>query len=380
MAELTVTVNKLNKRRYIPASLPDQNSIAGIVFKGFIFEGEEVKGVPLPTPESWYKDRDGYFYWGGGVSEIGTKPPEPGIEPAPHDLSNSNWSIRDYEISKIWKFTKGENVKIAIIDTGLNYNHTNINKKKNITYYNIFSQSSSPGDCTDKEGHGTHCAGIIAAHGPKVFGVAPAADLLIIKATINGSMECKNLAIAINQAVRLGANIISISYEFFKSEPDFAQLENAVLNASKENVLIVACTGNSGSLNKFTYTYPASFLTSAGVAASNEQKNLWDQSTLNPDVDILAPGSNIELIGTDSAATLTDSGTSYATPYIAGFCALLLSYSRSLNLDFIRNIMKMKSTNRDELQTQIQNIYGDQALKIQNLGIINPLDTFNAIK
>ncbi len=379
MVRLIVTVNKLNKRKYIPARIGDKEGIVGEVLKGFTFEGEEVLNVPLPTPEKWYKDRDGYYYWGGGVSIIGTAGPALFNENISFDLSNANWSMKDYEIDKIWKYTKGENVKVAIIDTGLNYNHTNIKKKTNIEYYNIFNHSNSPADCSDNEGHGTHCAGVVCAHGPDIYGVAPASDLLIIKATVNGSLDCRNLALAINQAVILGADIISVSYEFYDSEPDYGILNDAVLNASIKNVLVVACSGNAGNSLILADTYPASFLTAVGVGSSDENKHIWKKTTLNTNIDILAPGSNIKLLSLDNNSSIIDSGTSYATPYIAGVCALLLSASKKKNLDLIRNILKIKANRKGEIQAEIQELYKDPNLKIPNLGIVNPLETFNAI-
>jgi hypothetical protein len=70
MENLVVTVPKLNKRKVIPARLPDTNNIAGVVFKNFSFAGEEVSGGEIPNPSlgSWFKDADGFFYWAGGLS------------------------------------------------------------------------------------------------------------------------------------------------------------------------------------------------------------------------------------------------------------------------------------------------------------------------
>ena len=67
--QLKVTVPLLNKRNLIPRSLPDAANIAGVVKEGFTFDGEEVDISQLPNPAmgKWYKDRDGHFYWGGGV-------------------------------------------------------------------------------------------------------------------------------------------------------------------------------------------------------------------------------------------------------------------------------------------------------------------------
>ncbi len=68
MSRLIVKANKLNKRKAVPALLPDLTTIVGIVNKDFIFEGEEVLAVPNPALGKWYKDKDEHFYWGGGVN------------------------------------------------------------------------------------------------------------------------------------------------------------------------------------------------------------------------------------------------------------------------------------------------------------------------
>lgn len=79
MFKLAVTAQKLNKRNVVPHNLPDPNNIAGTVQKGFEFIGEEVKSVPNPALGKWYKDKDGFFYWGGALvilEEIEESQPE----------------------------------------------------------------------------------------------------------------------------------------------------------------------------------------------------------------------------------------------------------------------------------------------------------------
>ena len=71
MEKLVVNVKKLNKRSLIPNTLPDNNNIAGIVFQNYAFEGEEVTTVPNPAIGKWFKDKDGYFYWAGGLNILG---------------------------------------------------------------------------------------------------------------------------------------------------------------------------------------------------------------------------------------------------------------------------------------------------------------------
>ena len=71
MAQLIVTVNRLNKRSSLPNGFSDKN-IIGTVQKGFSFEGNEVMELPNPSLGQWYEDSDGHYYWGGGLIVLDT--------------------------------------------------------------------------------------------------------------------------------------------------------------------------------------------------------------------------------------------------------------------------------------------------------------------
>src|SRR5688572_14574063 len=76
MMQFEVTASLLNVRRVIPMSFEDQSSVAGQVFRGFRFEADEVPVSQIPNPAlgTWFKDRDGFFYWGPAVVIIGLTP------------------------------------------------------------------------------------------------------------------------------------------------------------------------------------------------------------------------------------------------------------------------------------------------------------------
>lgn len=77
MIRLEVRVKLLNKRKYVPVSLPDPAGIIGVVNEQFSFYGEEVEMVPNPAMGKWYKDRDHNFYWGGGLRIIAEEVEDP---------------------------------------------------------------------------------------------------------------------------------------------------------------------------------------------------------------------------------------------------------------------------------------------------------------
>lgn len=378
MAQLIVTVNKLNKRNAIPAKLDDKSSIVDTVAKGTIIQAEKVTTPLNPDLGDWYRGSDGFYYWGGGVKEndgLGNPPVTTNALAvgAAQNAQINNWWITDYGIDAIWKKTKGGGIKIAVIDTGLNFNHPSLKSKKNISFYNITNDSTKAEDCIDNEGHGTKCAGMIAAQGPDVWGVSPDSDLLVVKATVNGNLSCQNAALAITKAINLGANIISISYEFNDHEGDFDKLKEAVSFARERNVLIVGSTGNGGEAGIISEAYPASFPSSLGVGAIDKNRNFWDQTKLTNSISILSPGVDISLIGLGNATTI-DSGTSYSAPFAAGVCALFLSTKNDINL--LLEQIKSTADDKEKIKAQLIALYTDNNISLPVLGIISPTKLF----
>lgn len=108
MPQLIVKAKKLNKRKFIPAFLPNAESIIGVVKENFTFQAEEVDIVPNPGLGKWYKDRDNSFYWGGGLNVIAEEIEEP-TEP-------DNISLEAFFISPVTK-RKIEQV-VNVFETG----------------------------------------------------------------------------------------------------------------------------------------------------------------------------------------------------------------------------------------------------------------------
>ncbi|WP_207632765.1 chitosanase [Foetidibacter luteolus] len=99
MAQLIVKANKLNKRSSVPAFLPDNTNITGVVLKNFVFQGDEVTVVPNPSLGKWYKDRDNQFYWGGGLNVL-----EPDVDDqAPELVTPDNETMENAVISPVVK-------------------------------------------------------------------------------------------------------------------------------------------------------------------------------------------------------------------------------------------------------------------------------------
>jgi thermitase len=213
-------------------------------------------------------------------------------------------------------------VWIAIVDTGVQYDHPDLSGKVYLGY-NFVDGNWDP---YDLNGHGTHCAGIAAAvtdNGIGIAGMAPNASILAVKVLdANGSGTLDNVASGIEYAADAGANVISLS---LGGPSGSTTLQNAVDYAWNKGAVLVAAAGNNGSSAP---TYPAYYSNVISVAATDSNDNKPSWSNYGSWVDVAAPGVNIySTYPTNRYAYL--SGTSMATPHVSGLAALLAAQGRT---------------------------------------------------
>lgn len=230
----------------------------------------------------------------------------------------------------------GRGVKIAIIDTGCS-KHSLLSGVK-ISGRN-FTSEGLPEDFTDLNGHGTHVAGIISgSHCSGVYGIAPNAELLILKALDkNGGGDIGSVVAAIKFAIDNDVNIINMS---LGTQENDSKLVEAVDEAIHKGISVVCASGNSGDDNAQTdeCDYPGCYEDVICVGAVGRNYKISSFSNSNKYVDIVAPGEDISSTYiNDSIRTL--SGTSMATPCISGALALIKEWS--LN-EFGRELSEME--------------------------------------
>lgn len=230
----------------------------------------------------------------------------------------------------IWKETKGKGITIAVLDTGCDSDHPDL-KDRIIGGYNFTTDDKGdPLKFEDYNGHGTHVAGTIAAslNNSGVAGVAPEANLLILKVLgKNGSGEYDWIIKAIRYAIEQKVDIISMS---LGGPTDEQELHDVIIEATKQNILVVCAAGNEGDGQDSTdeLGYPGCYNEVISVGAVDLERNSSDFTNSNNEVDLVAPGEKVTstyLNGT--YATL--SGTSMATPHVSGALALLKVISNS---------------------------------------------------
>ena len=237
------------------------------------------------------------------------------------------WGLTKIQASQAWDMTHGSpSVSIAILDTGIDLNHPDL-ASKIISSINF---TSSPTADANGQSHGTHVAGIAAAltnNGMGVAGLGRDCSLMNVKVLgEDGYGYYSWIAQGITWAADNGANVINLS---LGGTAVSSTLEDAINYAWGKGVVVVAAAGNNGSTSPF---YPAYYANCISVAATDENDGLASFSDHGSWVDVAAPGTSIySTVPAGQYEYL--SGTSMATPEVAGLAGLLFSVTSDTNGD-----------------------------------------------
>jgi subtilisin len=222
----------------------------------------------------------------------------------------------------------GAGVEVAMLDTGANVTHPDL--KRRVTDCKDFTGRTVKNSCADSNGHGTHTAGTVAADGGAdglgVYGMAPGANLMIYK--VCGASFCwsDDIAAAIRAAADNGAEIISMS---LGADTESSLERDAIAYAVSRGVLVVAAAGNDGPADG-TIDYPGANpdVVAVGAIDASETVASWSSRGVNDgdyvvearEVELGAPGVAVESTWNDGGYNVI-SGTSMATPHVAGLAA-----------------------------------------------------------
>lgn len=246
------------------------------------------------------------------------------------ELEEIPWGVKKINSEYVWEKckSKGKEIKIGIIDTGIDKNHPDL--KDNVKGGYNFLELDDTDDILDDNGHGTHVAGVIAALANQtgIIGVSPEASLYGVKCLDSeGIGEDYNIINGINWCVENKMDMVNMSFgdkETTKAEKD------ALDNAAENGVVCVAAAGNSG-IGKDTMDYPARYSNVISVGATDKKDKRASFSSTGPRLDVMAPGEDI--LSTTPGSYFAYSGTSMACPHVVGEIALLLSYNSELRND-----------------------------------------------
>lgn len=290
------------------------------------------------------------------------------------------WNMKSAGIDQAWNLTtRNENVKIAVIDSGVDPNHPDlIDHLENLedvwneergpdVYRNPFTGQTVNYGGKDGNGHGTHVTGVIAATMNNQIGVAGVAGegirIVPIKATdYAGNTDAAVLTAAFQRAIDRGVRVINISIGGPASKSTQA-LVDVIQLALQRNISIISATGNESSRlqgNIAPITVPAAYPGVIGVGAHTQFDKVASYSNGGPEIDLVAPGGGGRSAQSAEGAQIwstwpsyqtfeyfqkrvtstyyaATSGTSMACPHVTGVVALMLSREPALTPAQIRS-------------------------------------------
>ncbi len=302
------------------------------------------------------------------------------------------WGLKKMDMEHAWDITKGDGAVVAVVDTGLDYNHPDIAENvwtnpreipgngidddhngyiDDIHGYDFVNNDADP---MDGHGHGTHVSGTIAAaeNGIGIVGVAPQAKIMAVKGlSDSGSGSISDLAEGIVYAADNGAAVINNSWGC-KNCPSNPIGEDAVLHADSLGVISVFAAGNDN--QDARNISPQNMDEVITVAALNPQNEKATFSNWGTPVDVIAPGedilslraqgtfnnysSNFVPLSNPNAQYIRLSGTSMATPHVTGLVALILAKNPAYTPEKVKSILKNTTTDLFAQDFDVDSGYG----------------------
>ncbi|MDO8688986.1 MAG: S8 family peptidase [Dehalococcoidia bacterium] len=260
------------------------------------------------------------------------------------------WNLRMVRASDAWDIEKGSpGITIAVLDTGVDLVHPDL-AAKILTGLNVLDPNAPP---QDDNGHGSHVAGIAAAvsnNSTGIAGISWGAKILPVKVLNSfGIGTVQDLALGILWAADQGAQVMNVS----SGAEGLSQTLKAAVDYAHDvkGVLIASSVGNDGGFGGFNPPYyPSAFPNVVGVAATDSEDRRAQFSERGPFVAVAAPGVTIVssvLTGRGASSLGGDyaymSGTSMASPHVAGLAALVWSANRSLTNDQVATLIEMNA-------------------------------------
>ncbi len=249
---------------------------------------------------------------------------------------------------------ESNHINVAVLDTGISQ-HPDLERRiVDCRDFSSVSGSAVQDRCTDKNGHGTAVASLIAADtsedGKGIEGVAPSVSILAYKVcNDNGYCFADDIAVAVRAAIAAKARIINMS---FGSDEPSDLIEAAIKEGQAKDVVFVAAAGNDGPEAK-SVDYPAAYDSVLSVGAISEDLKVptWSSRGLDADgvpaVDFAAPGNKV-LAATATGGYALVSGTSMAAAHISGLIAFFMAANEEVNFSDILTLLKESAVDIDK--------------------------------
>ncbi|MDD2387366.1 MAG: S8 family serine peptidase, partial [Bacteroidales bacterium] len=336
---------------------------------------------------------------------------------------NTFWHLNQINAESAWGIHEGANdVIVAILDNGFNTTHEDlmnnlwINPEEipgngiddddngyedDYNGYDVGNNDGNPHINVDNNnnfyGHGTHVAGIVGAQTNNLFGVASISSevqLMLVKNSsdlgyFDHELAVQSLAYLVDNGIN--ESVVNMSWGAFDgaeglNQNDINELHLPIEALFNSGVILVAAVGNEGlELGNGIEHYPSAFPEVIAVGATNSDDMLAIQgvnnttlsSNFGSSIDVMAPGVDIwstmsGAIETENDVYIVSSGTSMASPLVAGLCALMRSYKPNADVNEIRNCLYSSCDPIDDINdTEYSGLLGN--------GRINAFEAMNCL-
>ncbi len=344
----------ITKKVNIRFGAPNQHAqIKGTLKPGFEIEVTPVDGESIDGIKRWYRDRNGDYIWGGSVRIVGDEE-ELDFNNPPEII---NWADRVANIPGEWKQTKGKNIKVAILDSGIYRDHPDFSHLDKSLFFDV---TNSPFGTDDKHNlnHGTHCTGLIAAKTNRIYGVigvAPEVELYNIKVTAEDiSHTAGSVADGISKAREKKVHIISMSLAI--GDENNSRLNKEISEAVKEKIVLIGAAGDNNWLHSPKIDFPALHKDCLAIGAiSQAYYNQDPEKAYNRTLDYILPYQKMwSCVNNESKFYQAYAGCSMATALMSGIIALYLSHKNYQQtrfdnyLDQIRSALDQRAFNLNE--------------------------------
>jgi subtilisin family serine protease len=250
----------------------------------------------------------------------------------------------------------GAGVNVYVVDTGINATHVEFQGRV------LDGFSSIRGGTSDCDGHGTHVAGII---GGATYGVAKNVNLTPVRVmNCQGAGSVSTVVSGLDWIAQRTTPGTKAVVNMSLGGGSSASINNAVQNIINKGIPVVAAAGNSS--GNSCLSAPGSAPNAITVAATDSNDNLASYSNFGACVDILAPGSNVtSAYYRSNTSTATLSGTSMASPHVAGAVALLFESGYKSPAELYSMLMS------NSIDATINNVRIGTVNKFLNVGTVN---------
>ena len=301
------------------------------------------------------------------------------------------WGLKSLGIEELWKSTKGKDINVAVLDTGVYSAHPALqNRVKDFIVVDPLGRWVKASPAFDADGHGTHVCGTIAGgitpDGVSI-GVAPEANLHVA-AVLAGTSTIKTLLESIDWAINKGADIINMSLGFTYYEPRFEDILQQLVELY--DILPVVAIGNE---NHGNTSSPGNIPNAFSVGAlEKEPKNRYKVAPFSSGASLVFPGTNNDFVtkpdvvapGVQVYSCIPPKqsnngiieydymhGTSMAAPHVAGVAALLMAAKPDARVNDIVNALKKSAEHPDGVDKRPDNRWGH--------GMIRPNDALKLL-